>query len=367
MLSWLPRDPLPVGSKAPDFTLPTQAGKKVKLSSLRGKNVVLVFYPGDDTMICRKQLCEFRDAWPDFRGLNVVVFGINPQSAESHREFRDRYQFPFPLLVDADQQVAALYNSDGGMVNRTVYLIGPDGVIRYARRGMPQPQEVLALLRKTRAAEELWRYSVERLSTCRTRTNEFDFDFIVIGSGFGGSVTRASSGGEGLSRRRHGDGPPLDAREPAQNQLGDASLVLAAGHCAARLLQHALLPARHHPARLRSGRRIDYVRLHHAAASRQGVGQRLVEGPRRLEVGDAPALRHGIADARRHREQDSRASRSLAEEGGRLSRSGRYLLSHQRRHLPGAGGSAGRSDRCPTRTSAAKVRSEPRARVAAAA
>ena len=144
MLSWLPRDPLPVGSKAPDFTLPTESGKKVKLSALRGKNVVLVFYPGDDTLICRKQLCEFRDAWPDTRGLNVAVFGVNPQSAESHRDFRERNKFPFPLLVDEDQQVAALYNSDGGMVNRTVYLIGPDGHIRYARRGMPRPQEVLA-------------------------------------------------------------------------------------------------------------------------------------------------------------------------------------------------------------------------------
>ena len=144
MFSWLPRDPLPVGSKAPDFTLHTETGNKVKLSALRGKNVVLVFYPGDDTMICRKQLCEFRDAWPDVRGQNIVVFGINPQSAASHREFRERYHFPFPLLVDADQKIAALYNSDGGMVNRTVYLIGPTGVIRYARRGMPQPQEVLA-------------------------------------------------------------------------------------------------------------------------------------------------------------------------------------------------------------------------------
>ena len=148
MFSWLPRDPLEVGSKAPDFTLPTESGKKVKLSALRGKNVVLVFYPGDDTLICRKQLCEFRDAWPDTRGLNLIVFGVNPQSAESHREFRDRYKFPFPLLVDADQHVAALYNSNGGMVNRTVYLIGPDGTIRYARRGMPQPTEVLAAAAK---------------------------------------------------------------------------------------------------------------------------------------------------------------------------------------------------------------------------
>jgi len=150
MFSWLPRDPLSVGSKAPDFSLPTETGKKVKLSSLRGKIVVLVFYPGDDTMICRKQLCEFRDAWPDVSGQNVVVYGINPQSAESHREFRERYHFPFPLLVDSEQKVAALYTSDGGMVNRTVYLIGPDGKIRYARRGMPRPEEVLAAIKKKR-------------------------------------------------------------------------------------------------------------------------------------------------------------------------------------------------------------------------
>jgi len=144
MFSWLPRDPLPLGSKAPDFTLAADSGKKIKLSDLRGKNVVLVFYPGDDTLICRKQLCEFRDAWPDLRDHNVVVFGINPQSAESHREFREHNKFPFPLLVDDGQRVAALYNSDGAMVNRTVYLIGPTGIIRYARRGMPQPEEVLA-------------------------------------------------------------------------------------------------------------------------------------------------------------------------------------------------------------------------------
>jgi peroxiredoxin Q/BCP len=150
MFSWLPRDPLPVSSKAPDFTLPSETGKKVRLSTLRGKNVVLVFYPGDDTLICRRQLCEFRDAWSDLHGKNIVVFGINPQSAESHRGFSARNKFPFPLLVDEGQKVAALYNSDGGMVNRTVYLIGPDGLIRYARRGMPRPEEVLAAAVQTR-------------------------------------------------------------------------------------------------------------------------------------------------------------------------------------------------------------------------
>jgi len=144
MFSWLPRDPLPLGSKAPDFTLLSETGKKVRLSALRGKNVVLVFYPGDDTLICRRQLCEFRDAWPNLRGHDTLVFGINPQSAESHREFSARNKFPFPLLVDEGQRIATLYNSDGGMVNRTVYLIGPDGLIRYARRGMPRPEELLA-------------------------------------------------------------------------------------------------------------------------------------------------------------------------------------------------------------------------------
>ena len=152
MFSWLPRDPLAVGQKAPDFSLSSEAGKKVRLSALRGKNVVLVFYPGDDTLICRRQLCEFRDAWPDLRGHDTLVFGINPQSAASHREFSAHNKFPFPLLVDEDQKVAALYNSDGGMVNRTVYLIGPDGIIRYARRGMPRPEEVLAAAVQTRRA-----------------------------------------------------------------------------------------------------------------------------------------------------------------------------------------------------------------------
>ena len=144
MFAWLPRDPLPVGHKAPDFTLPSETGKKVRLSALRGKNAVLIFYPGDDTLICRRQLCEFRDAWPDLRERHTVVLGINPQSAESHREFSARNKFPFSLLVDQGQKVAALYNSDGGLVNRTVYLIGPDGQIRYARRGMPRPEEALA-------------------------------------------------------------------------------------------------------------------------------------------------------------------------------------------------------------------------------
>ncbi|MGA2136166.1 MAG: peroxiredoxin [Bryobacteraceae bacterium] len=144
MLDWFFSDPLPAGSPAPDFSLAQPDGKMVSLSKLRGKNVVLVFYPGDDTPTCRKQLCEFRDQWEDARKRNVQVFGVNPASTGSHAKFQLKYRFPFPLLADAGQKVAELYHANGLFVKRTVYLIGPDGVIRYAKRGKPDPREVLA-------------------------------------------------------------------------------------------------------------------------------------------------------------------------------------------------------------------------------
>jgi peroxiredoxin Q/BCP len=146
-MSWLFSDPLPVGSPAPDFSLPTQNGTAVRLSTLRGKNVVLIFYPGDDTPVCRKQLCEFRDQWQQARERNTEIFGINPKNAESHRKFQEKYQFLFPLLVDTGQKVAAQYHANGLFIKRTVYLIGPDGTILYARRGKPDPTEVLAAAR----------------------------------------------------------------------------------------------------------------------------------------------------------------------------------------------------------------------------
>ena len=147
MLSWLFSDPLAVGAPAPDFTLPDQDGNLVTLSAVRGSNVILVFYPADETTVCRRQLCEFRDRWPLAREKNTLVFGVNPQSAESHAKFRNRRQLPFPLLIDRGQKVGELYHTRGLAVKRTVYLIGPDGAIRYARRGKPEPEEVLAQAR----------------------------------------------------------------------------------------------------------------------------------------------------------------------------------------------------------------------------
>jgi len=144
MLGWLFSDPLPVGTKAPEFSLPDETGQQVALSSLHGKNVVLVFYPGDDTTICTKQLCEFRDRWDQAKMRNTVVYGVNPQSPDSHKKFRTKYKFQFPLLVDTGQKVGELYHTNGLFVKRTVYLIDRDGVVKYAKRGKPAPEEVLA-------------------------------------------------------------------------------------------------------------------------------------------------------------------------------------------------------------------------------
>jgi peroxiredoxin Q/BCP len=144
LLAWLFSDPLPVGMLAPDFSLPDQNGKIVSLSALRGHNVVLVFYPGDDTTVCRQQLCEFRDRWAAAQQKHALVLGVNPQSAKSHVKFQANCRLPFPLLVDPGQKIGELYHTRGLMVKRTVYLIGPDGRIRYAKRGLPDPDEVLA-------------------------------------------------------------------------------------------------------------------------------------------------------------------------------------------------------------------------------
>ncbi len=85
-----------------------------------------------------------RDNWKSVRTDDARVLGINPQSARSHRSFREKYSFPFPLLVDQGQKVAELYHASGLIVKRTVYLIDGEGTIRFARRGMPSPSDVLA-------------------------------------------------------------------------------------------------------------------------------------------------------------------------------------------------------------------------------
>ena len=146
MLSWLFSEPLPVGAQAPDFALPDQEGTIISMSSFRGRPVVLIFYPGDDTPVCTRQLCEFRDNWNLVQRAGAAVLGINPSSAGRHARFKDKHQFPFPLLVDQGQEVAALYHANGIWVKRTVYLVDAAGIIRFAGRGKPSPSEVLSAL-----------------------------------------------------------------------------------------------------------------------------------------------------------------------------------------------------------------------------
>jgi len=143
MMSWLFSDPLPTGSTAPEFTAVTDSGETIRSAALRGHSFVLVFYPGDDTPGCTKQLCEMRDNWSTIQSHGVQVFGVNPAGREKHKRFRDKYRFPFPLLVDEGQKIAERYHANGLWVKRTVYLIDGTGVIRFARRGMPKPSEVL--------------------------------------------------------------------------------------------------------------------------------------------------------------------------------------------------------------------------------
>jgi peroxiredoxin Q/BCP len=139
---------LKVNDKAPQFILEDDQGQPFSLSEQAGRKVLLVFYPGDNTPVCTRQLCDYRDGIESFAGLDVEVVGISNDSAESHRKFRAKHNLPFTLLTDADLQVAALYDSKGVLgMKRSVFLVDEQGVIRYLH------VESVALFRRKR--EEL--------------------------------------------------------------------------------------------------------------------------------------------------------------------------------------------------------------------
>lgn len=100
---------LQAGDTAPDFTTTTDSGETVSLKALRGKNVVLYFYPKDDTPGCTTQACGFRDSHAHFGERDAVVFGVSPDGAASHAEFRAKYDLPFALLIDEDNAIAEAY------------------------------------------------------------------------------------------------------------------------------------------------------------------------------------------------------------------------------------------------------------------
>ena len=126
----MPEGNLQVGEMAPDFELSDDQGRRVRLSSLRGKRVVLYFYPMDDTPGCTTQACGFRDASPDIALSNAIVLGISPDGLELHQAFKAKYQLPFTLLVDADHAVAQMYgvwNQEHGFPTRSQFIIDETG------------------------------------------------------------------------------------------------------------------------------------------------------------------------------------------------------------------------------------------------
>jgi thioredoxin-dependent peroxiredoxin len=127
-----------VGDSAPAFTLPGTSGKTYSLSDFAGKPVVLVFYPGDDTPVCTKQLNAYNNGLEQFQELDAQVIGISAQSVDSHDAFSGKHGFEFPLLADTDKAVAALYGTLGpiGFPRRSVFIIDRDGTITYAHRAI---------------------------------------------------------------------------------------------------------------------------------------------------------------------------------------------------------------------------------------
>jgi len=147
------------GKAAPDFALTDSAGKKVTLKDFAGKNLILYFYPKDDTPGCTKEACGFRDGWKDLAKIGAVVVGVSADGAESHKKFVAKYKLPVPLLSDPDRTVMQKYGAYGekmmygkktvGVIRSTVW-IGPDGKVKkhWARvaDAAKHPDQVLALL-----------------------------------------------------------------------------------------------------------------------------------------------------------------------------------------------------------------------------
>jgi peroxiredoxin Q/BCP len=127
-----------VGDAAPDFTLPGTGGQDYSLNDFTGQPVVLVFYPGDDTPVCTKQLNSYNRDIEQFTEMNAQVIGISAQDVSSHEGFANKHGFTFPLLADVDKDVAGLYGTLGpiGFPRRSVFIIDSSGIVRYAHRAM---------------------------------------------------------------------------------------------------------------------------------------------------------------------------------------------------------------------------------------
>ena len=127
------------GKKAPSFKLNDQNGEVISLESLKGKNVVLYFYPKDDTSGCTAEACNFRDEFPKFKKIDAVILGVSPDSVESHKKFVAKYKLPFSLLSDEKKEVCekygvwqekSMYGKKYMGVVRTTFVINEKGIIK---------------------------------------------------------------------------------------------------------------------------------------------------------------------------------------------------------------------------------------------
>ena len=150
-----------INTTAPDFTLKDGNGSDWRLSDQRGKVVVLLFYPGDETPICTRQMCSVRDRWPDYQATGAEVIGISTDSVESHRNFAEHHELPLRLLSDPEGKVSMLYGARSlipGKVARSVFVIDAEGKLRYQDvrpLGLIKPKDdvILSAIRAAQGGE----------------------------------------------------------------------------------------------------------------------------------------------------------------------------------------------------------------------
>ena len=142
-----------VGDKAPDFTLPSQMGDNVTLSEFFGKkNIVLYFYPKDESPGCTREACSFRDSYEELTNLGAEVLGVSGQSVESHKSFATHYGLPFILLSDKDNKVRELYgvpSTMGIIPGRVTYIIDKQGVVRHIFSSQTQAERHVEEAKRT--------------------------------------------------------------------------------------------------------------------------------------------------------------------------------------------------------------------------
>ena len=148
------------GAPAPDFTLTSDSGEEVTLSELRGRPVVLYFYPKDDTPGCTTEACEFRDAYDTYRERGIEILGVSPDDVASHEKFKSKYELPFTLLSDPDHKTAEAYGVWGERnyagktymgINRSTFLIDEDGNVARAMLGIKPAGHAVSVLEELAA------------------------------------------------------------------------------------------------------------------------------------------------------------------------------------------------------------------------